>query len=83
MHIHKISINPKVLKYVKARGLHKQFDKQVGLLLAWQIEQTHLKAHRPKNLNIRTFRINKQFRAVCKIEGNEMLILKIDNHQGY
>ena len=49
MHIHKIDIAPKRLRYLDKRQLRKQFDKKVKSILATKDGSTRLKPRQPKS----------------------------------
>ena len=63
------------------RNLVKQYKKSKISILAWLVWWTDLKTREPKEKLIWSFRINKQFRALCKLENEELIVFKIDNHQ--
>ena len=70
-----------VVSYLKKRNLLKQYKKAKKFLLLWMYAQVDFWIREPKKDNIYYFRINKQYRAYCVIENNELRIFEINNHQ--
>ena len=81
MDISKVLIAPKALEYIQKRQLEKQYLKAKKYILWWYISSTSLKLREPKSDEIWYFRINKQYRALCKLEWDILYVLAIDNHQ--
>ncbi|EKD65985.1 MAG: hypothetical protein ACD_49C00070G0009 [uncultured bacterium (gcode 4)] len=77
----KIVEDPKILTYLNERNLLKQYKKAKTFLLLWLYANVDFWLREPKKDEIYYFRINKQFRAYCIIEKQELRIYKIDNHQ--
>jgi len=77
----KIVEDPKILTYLQERNLLKQYKKAKTFLLLWLYANVDFWFREPKKDEIYYFRINKQFRAYCIIEEQELRIYKIDNHQ--
>ncbi len=78
-----IKIHPKLKKELEKKGLYKQFLKSKNNILLWIVSNwTKLKLREPKKDEIRYFRINSQYRCLCKIDNdNTLLVLSLDNHQ--
>ncbi len=70
-----------ILAYLEARGLKNQYVKAKNYLLAGDTKSVFFKELEPQNSNTWYFRINKQFRAICLFDGNDLIVAKIDNHQ--
>ena len=64
----KIVTSEKCIQYLSKRRLLSQFDKQVNFMLDRQFQSVRFKIRKPKELGDYYFRINKQYRAVCKLE---------------
>lgn len=69
------------LEYLKSRKLEKQYLKAKSLILSGHFSNVDLKIREPKKDRIWYFRINRQFRALCELEGDILYVLAIDNHQ--
>ena len=70
-----------IKEFLIKRNLLKQYKKSKIQILAWILSWTDLKIREPKDKWIWSFRINKQFRALCKLDWETLIVLKIDNHQ--
>ncbi|HCC84035.1 TPA: hypothetical protein DEP96_04265 [Candidatus Uhrbacteria bacterium] len=70
-----------ILPYLEARGLKDQYIKAKNYLLAGDTKSVFFKELEPQHSNTWYFRINKQFRAICFFDGNDLIVAKIDNHQ--
>lgn len=81
MNILKIEEEADVYDYLIKRDLIKQYKKAKALLILWNARQVDFKIRNPKKDQIYYFRINKQFRALCHFEWNNLIVFKIDNHQ--
>ncbi|MDD2745162.1 MAG: hypothetical protein PHU93_01370 [Candidatus Gracilibacteria bacterium] len=79
--IQSIRISEVSIEYLKKRRLEKQYLKAKKLILAGRFSNVDLKIREPKKERIWYFRINKQFRALCELEGDILYVLAIDNHQ--
>ncbi|MDP2090543.1 MAG: hypothetical protein Q8K30_02995 [Candidatus Gracilibacteria bacterium] len=72
-----------IKSYLIKRNLIKQYKKAKIQILAGIYGGMDLKIREPKDKGIWSFRINKQYRAFCILEGDTLIVLKIDNHQNY
>jgi len=80
--LRKIIEKKEILPYLKSRGLLLQYKKAKQFLLKNNLIQIKFKERRPKGSGIWSFRINKQFRALCFFDGDgDLIVFKIDNHQ--
>jgi hypothetical protein len=79
--ISSIKISEESLEYLKKRKLEKQYLKAKELILLGRYKNVDLKIRAPKKEQVWYFRINRQFRAFCELEGETLYILAIDNHQ--
>ena len=79
--ISKILISDDLIEFIEKRNLINQYNKTKNYLLKWFFRQVNLKLREPKKDKIYYFRINKQYRAICKIEWDILKIFDIDNHQ--
>ncbi len=71
-----------ILKYLKERDLIKQYKKAKNNILSGNYTGNKLWYKQPKQDGILYFRINKQYRALCRIiENKSMIVFDIDNHQ--
>ena len=50
-------------------------------MLDRQFQSVRFKIRKPKELGDYYFRINKQYRAVCKLEWSTLNVYRIDDHQ--
>jgi len=70
-----------VFKYLEKRHLTDQYKKAKDYLIAGHTLQTKFKERNPKGSGIWSFRINKQFRALCVFnESGDLIVFEIDNH---
>ena len=79
--INRIIISDDLIKYLEDRKLEEQYKKAKEYILGWFYKQVDFKIREPKKDKVYYFRINKQFRAFCKLENNILKIFHIDNHQ--
>ena len=79
--IEKILISPKLIEYLQSRQLEKQYKKAKNYILSWVGKNVNLKLREPKAEKIWYFRINKQYRAVWRLQWSVLRIYAIDNHQ--
>ncbi len=79
--ISQVLITPEALDYLIKRQLEKQYQKTKIFIIAWHFANVDLKIREPKEDRIWYFRINKQFRALCELDGEALYVLAIDNHQ--
>lgn len=77
----KVTIAPKAFEYLSSRRLEKQYLKAKKYILEWRGKNVDLKLREPKSDQLWYFRINKQYRAVCKIHWDILEVYGIDNHQ--
>ena len=75
-----IQVSKTAVKKIKKYQLVKQFKKNVDYLEKWYFDLVDFKLRQPKTDKIRYFRINKQYRAWCKIIDNVLYIFDIDDH---
>lgn len=68
-----------ILDYLLKRNIIIQYKKAKQLILEWH--NVSLRIREPKKDKIYYFRINKQYRAFCKIKDWFLIVFKIDNHQ--
>ncbi len=66
--IEKIYLSDDLIDYLKKRKLEKQYKKTKKYILEGNYKQVQLKLKEPKKDKIYYFRINKQFRAICKLD---------------
>lgn len=81
MNIAEVFEEPDILEYLESRNLLKQYQKAKKYLLLGHLKQVHFKLRQPKEKGIYSFRINKQFRALCVYKQGELRVFEIDNHQ--
>ena len=79
--ISQVLIAPEALDYLIKRQLDKQYQKAKIFIIAWHFTNVDLKIREPKEDRIWYFRINKQYRALCELDGEILYVLTIDNHQ--
>lgn len=79
--IRQVLIAPEALEYLVKRQLEKQYQKAKIFIIAWHFSNVDLKIREPKEDRIWYFHINKQYRALCKLDGEILYVLAIDNHQ--
>jgi len=76
-----IVLSPDAFNYLAKRKLIKQFNKAARYIIEWDAKSAQLKKMKPNSSGIFYFRINRQYRAICKIEENILFVYYIDNHQ--
>lgn len=79
--INRVLISPTSLEYLKRRKLENQYKKAKLFILGGYFQNVDLKIREPKEDRIWYFRINKQFRALCELDGDILYVYAIDNHQ--
>lgn len=79
--ISQVLIAPEALEYLTKRQLENQYKKAKIFILAWHFSNVDLKIREPKEDRIWYFRINRQFRTLCELDGETLYVLAIDNHQ--
>lgn len=81
VYIRQVLIAPEALDYLQKRWLEKQYQKAKLFILAGHFINVDLKIREPREDRVWYFRINRQFRALCELEGDILYVLTIDNHQ--
>lgn len=76
-----VVLSPDAFNYLVKRKLIKQFNKTARYILQWDSKTAQLKNRKPKSSGIFYFRINRQYRAICKINNDILYVYHIDNHQ--
>lgn len=79
--ISEIRINSLAITYIEKRGLKNQYQKICKFILQGHLKNVNLKIREPKSQEMWYFRINKQYRALCKIQWSILYVVEIDNHQ--
>jgi plasmid maintenance system killer protein len=69
-----------IKKLVKKYKLTKQFEKAIFYIQNWNFKEVDFKLRQPKSKGIWYFRINKQYRAWCRIIDDILFIIDIDDH---
>lgn len=70
-----------ILDYLNKRWILNQYKKSKNNILSWNYSWNKIWLKEPKKDLVVYFRINKQFRALYKLEGNSLIVFEIDNHQ--
>jgi hypothetical protein len=70
-----------ILEYLEKRNILKQYKKSKSNILNWNYSWNKIWYKEPKKDEIIYFRINKQFRALCRINWIKLIVFDIDNHQ--
>ncbi|PID84225.1 hypothetical protein CSB09_02025 [Candidatus Gracilibacteria bacterium] len=81
MKIAKIILSNKEKLYLQKRNLTKSFLKAERHILSGNLQAVDFKIRQPKKDDIYYFRINKQFRALCRLIDGVLVVFEIDNHQ--
>jgi len=79
--IKKVLISDDLIDFLQKRFLVAQYKKAKNFILNWYYKNVNLKIREPKKTKIYYFRINKQFRALAKLEWDILKVFDIDNHQ--
>jgi len=79
--IKKVLISDDLINFLEKRFLVSQYKKAKTFILNWFYKNVDLKLREPKKDKIYYFRINKQFRALAKLDWEVLKIFDIDNHQ--
>ena len=79
--IEKILIAEDLIDFLEKRNLWNQYKKCKNYLLNWFLNKVRFKLRQPKKDWIYYFRINKQYRALAKLEWKVLKVFDIDNHQ--
>lgn len=70
-----------IFKYLEIRNILKQYKKSKTNILNWNYTWNKIWYKQPKKDEIIYFRINKQYRALCRFENSVLIVFSIDNHQ--
>lgn len=70
-----------ILPYLEERNLLHQYKKAKKYILMGHLKTVGFKLRQPKEKGIYSFRVNKQFRALCVYKEGELRVFEIDNHQ--
>lgn len=70
-----------ILEFLEKRNLISQYKKSKQNILNWVYSWNKLWYKEPKKSWILYFRINKQFRALCRFDWDNLIVFNIDNHQ--
>ena len=74
-------LNLKLQRYLASHGLEKKFKKQLALLTQDVFSKgLNFEKLVPHHLGLYSFRIDRQYRAICVVEGNYTEIVDINNH---
>ena len=76
-----ISEQEYILNFLIKRNLLNQYKKSKKNILSWNYIWNKIWFKKPKKDDIIYFRINKQYRALCRFEWNNLIVFDIDNHQ--
>lgn len=79
--INEIKEKEYILSYLEKRNILKQYKKSKNNILNWNYTWNKVWYKQPKKDEIIYFRINKQYRALCRFENNILIVFDIDNHQ--
>ena len=75
-----IIYDPSLEKFLKKRGLLKQFNKALDYISEEKFKEVDFKLRHPKSAGIWYFRINKQYRGLARIKNGILYIFEIDDH---
>lgn len=70
-----------IQEYLEKRNLFNQYKKSKNNIIEGIYSWNKLWFKEPKQEWIIYFRINKQFRALCRKVENTLIVFDIDNHQ--
>jgi hypothetical protein len=70
-----------ILEFLEKRNIFEQYKKSKVNILNWNYTWNKIWYKEPKKDQIIYFRINKQFRALCRLDWNTLIVFNIDNHQ--
>jgi hypothetical protein len=79
--IRRVLIAPEAREYLVKRGLENQYRKARAFIVAGHFQNVDLKIREPKEDRVWYFPINRQFRALCELEGETLYVFTIDSHQ--
>ena len=77
----KIAEKKHVERYVKSRGIVKQYRRAKQFLKAGNFQAVEFKKRQPKEFDIWYFRITKKYRGHCIWQGDTIIIFDVDDHQ--
>ena len=70
-----------ILNFLFKRNLLNQYKKSKINILSWNYIWNKIWYKKPKKDEIIYFRINRQYRALCRLEKDILIVFDIDNHQ--
>lgn len=70
-----------VVQYLEARGLVAQYRKAKQFIARGLFRVVKLKKRKPFSCGVWSFRITKKYRALCKRDGDLLVVCEIDDHQ--
>lgn len=70
-----------VIEYIEKRNLVAQYKKAKKYIEEGHLQSVRFQKRKPLADEIWYFRINKQYRAICYIEGDLVNVFEIDDHQ--
>lgn len=70
-----------ILEYLEKRNILNQYKKSKANILSGNYTWNKIWYKEPKKDEIIYFRINKQYRALCRFELYNLVVFDIDNHQ--
>ncbi len=74
-------LNSRLQRYVVSHGLEKKLKKQLALLKQDVFNKgLNFEKLVPHPLGLYSFRLDRQYRAICVVEGNGLEIVDINNH---
>ena len=75
------ALNPKLQRYLASHGLEKKFKKQIALLKQDVFSKgLNFEKLVPHHLGLYSFRLDRQYRAICVIDGDCVEIVDVNNH---
>lgn len=81
MNICRIIERKDLISYLEKRNLLPKYKKAKTFLLSEGFRLVDFKKRKPKKDEIWSFRIDKQFRALCYFDDDTLVVFDIDNHQ--
>ncbi|EKD29656.1 MAG: hypothetical protein ACD_78C00321G0004 [uncultured bacterium (gcode 4)] len=79
--IQKILEKEYILEYLEKRNILVQYKKSKANILSWNYAWNKIWYREPRKDEIIYFRINRQFRALCRLDWTSLIVFDIDNHQ--
>jgi len=70
-----------ILDFLIKRKLLEQYKKSKKNILLWNYTWNKIWFRHPKRDQVVYFRINKQYRALCRLEWSILIVFDIDDHQ--